>query len=887
MAGSARAAARRALAHPAAPRARPPRRAPRARPPRPAPPPQNPARKADDGWTSCKYRGQLLSLHRPQLEDLIASGLGNGGPGGPGSPPRSASRARPRAASARDSDDGGGGDSDDDGGSVGGGRSRGGSTARRAWAAAASPRRASGGRPRAQIPRAPLPGLGLLWVQCDEARCGKWRRVRARDAPGDDVPWACAMNPDLRWASCDVPQAVPDDEIDRQLEALGGPLPGPEGGAAHADACVRPPLDDCTDADFEDDVCAFLAGAGEAEAARALRGGRVQLAGTPLDLFGLYREVVACGGLHRCDAAAAAGGRVLDWAGRVFPRLRNFAPTARAAAAGAQLATHYRRFLLAYEEEHADTDLPPEAAGGGGRGDALAFLADVASQGDPPLPDRATASAPGGWHPKRGLSTADDDAASPVPKRRRSAAGAAAIAAALRRLEALPGRPAPGDLLLVPDPADLNRHWPVAVASLRDLPAAVVAGGASVRGGRHFPQPLDAAVDGGKVDDALPVVALCGADLGWVEAAATRPFTASVAAAAAAAVAPAARRESGDPDADAADADCARALKVAAQLARAGAAGKAAAAAAAHAAGAAAAAARLLALEGRLPLDGAMSGAAFDFWAAWRRAVARAESGAELAPHVLALAHQLKPASLAAAASGGGLLVAAVRAALDLPPAPSPLPVAPVADAGGDAKPLAAKPPRPPPAAAAGIPAVDAAITAIEDAVDWARLGGVRPGAAAAAAAPRAAPTVPVPSPAALATCPSLPNLHHCGSATNLGRGELLGHAAPAAAAAPAADGEPDSPSAGSPTAADSARPPAPPPRTPGGGAPAGTGGAGASPPSPAATAALAPPPRARGAFAPPPDTVSVGSADAAPAGTDLLESLRSMAESEARAGGP
>ena len=60
---------------------------------------QNPSRKADDGWTSCKYRGTLLSLYRPRLEELIASGLGNAPalPGG-GSASASASAAAVAAA---------------------------------------------------------------------------------------------------------------------------------------------------------------------------------------------------------------------------------------------------------------------------------------------------------------------------------------------------------------------------------------------------------------------------------------------------------------------------------------------------------------------------------------------------------------------------------------------------------------------------------------------------------------------------------------------------------------------------------------------------------------------------------------------------------------------
>ena len=904
------------------------------------------------------------------------SGLTALGPASPASrgafgPASTGARRPPSANNHADSEYAGYGDSDDDGGS------RGGSRGARPWP---SPRgRASGGRPRpsggrggatggASKPRAAA--APLLWIQCDEASCGKWRRVRARDAPSDDeAPWLCSMNPDPRWASCDVPQAVPDDEIDRQLEAEGGPLPGPadrDGGGAvpHAATCARPPLDDCTDADFEDDLCTFLAASGDADGAKALRARAVTLAGAPLDVFGLYRAVVGLGGLSRAEARST-GTRYglgaqsgLDWGGAVFPQLRNCTAATRAASVGASLASLYRRYLAPYERAHAAADLPPPPPPPGG--DPLAFLADVASQGEPPLPGRAAASAPAAAWRKRGGAASDDDAASPLAKRAKGGAGGgggafapaaqhhrwgaprapATVAAELRAIETAPGRAAPGDLLLAPDPADLNRHWPVAVAAARDLPAAVLGGGtAGVAPSRDFPQRLDAASDAGRVRDALPVVVVGTTACGWVEAAATRPFTASAAAAAAAAVAPAARRtadgDEADPDADAADAECARALKVAAQSARAPApAGRAAAAAASHAAGAAAAASRLLALEGRLPLDGAVYTGAYEFWAAWRRAVARAESGAELAPHVASLAHQLKPTALTGGAPAAAALCAAVRAGLDMAPppgaaAPSAEPVK--AEGGGDVcapspppKPPLARAPSVPGPAGPGIPAVDAAVAAIEDAIDWAKLTGAAP-TPAPSPAPTPAPTPvsapPLPPAAAPRAAapppprPSLPDLHHCGSANNL-HGGLLAEAAAAAAAvaaATAACAAPSSSPSGSPTAAAAAAitaaaaavatalPPAsvgaPAPGTPATGTVGGAAqqpGTG-SPPTPAtrgggnsaaATPAPGVAPSARAA-AGLPDTVSVGSADgaAAPHGADLLESLRSMAESEARAG--
>ena len=59
---------------------------------------QNPSRKADDGWTSCKYKGQLLSLFWPQLEALVASGAAIGGPSAGGAARTGSGRASPPPA---------------------------------------------------------------------------------------------------------------------------------------------------------------------------------------------------------------------------------------------------------------------------------------------------------------------------------------------------------------------------------------------------------------------------------------------------------------------------------------------------------------------------------------------------------------------------------------------------------------------------------------------------------------------------------------------------------------------------------------------------------------------------------------------------------------------
>eukprot|EP00887_Chlorella_sp_A99_P003835 scaffold11.g3835.t1 len=57
------------------------------------------------------------------------------------------------------------------------------------------------------------------WVACD--RCEKWRRVPKELADGlaEDAKWFCENNPDAAFSSCDVPQELPDEEIDRLNEA--------------------------------------------------------------------------------------------------------------------------------------------------------------------------------------------------------------------------------------------------------------------------------------------------------------------------------------------------------------------------------------------------------------------------------------------------------------------------------------------------------------------------------------------------------------------------------------------------------------------------------------------------------------------------------------------
>ena len=61
------------------------------------------------------------------------------------------------------------------------------------------------------------------WVQCcGPAGCSKWRRVPTsicQGADADDATWLCSDNLDEKHNSCDIPQELPDDEIDAQIEA--------------------------------------------------------------------------------------------------------------------------------------------------------------------------------------------------------------------------------------------------------------------------------------------------------------------------------------------------------------------------------------------------------------------------------------------------------------------------------------------------------------------------------------------------------------------------------------------------------------------------------------------------------------------------------------------
>ena len=87
------------------------------------------------------------------------------------------------------------------------------------------------------------------WLACD--LCGQWRRLgKMKDK---DLPetWTCDQNPDEAYARCEVPQELPDDDIDRLLgllppkpkvprEKAAPPAPSPKALAKKAAAACAP-----------------------------------------------------------------------------------------------------------------------------------------------------------------------------------------------------------------------------------------------------------------------------------------------------------------------------------------------------------------------------------------------------------------------------------------------------------------------------------------------------------------------------------------------------------------------------------------------------------------------------------------------------------------------
>ena len=77
------------------------------------------------------------------------------------------------------------------------------------------------------------------WVQCDA--CAKWRRVPKSLSLlfHEGMRWTCAVTPYVKFADCETPQELEDDEIDRLIAVESG---GGGGGGEDGDGDVRQTL---------------------------------------------------------------------------------------------------------------------------------------------------------------------------------------------------------------------------------------------------------------------------------------------------------------------------------------------------------------------------------------------------------------------------------------------------------------------------------------------------------------------------------------------------------------------------------------------------------------------------------------------------------------------
>ena len=77
------------------------------------------------------------------------------------------------------------------------------------------------------------------------------------------------------------------------------------------------------------------------------------LNGYKLDLFGIYRQVVARGGWGEDEITCK---RKINWSREIFPKLANFTSTHKATSVGHDLITSYKNYLHSYERKYADVD---------------------------------------------------------------------------------------------------------------------------------------------------------------------------------------------------------------------------------------------------------------------------------------------------------------------------------------------------------------------------------------------------------------------------------------------------------------------------------------------------------------------------------------------------
>lgn len=115
--------------------------------------------------------------------------------------------------------------------------------------------------------------------------------------------------------------------------------------------CSRPPMEECTEDEFLQDLVNFLESRGHnrlVPPAGLEAFPEVVLNGKRLDLYNLYKEVVSRGGFHV--------GNGINWKGQVFSKMHNHTSVNKMTGVGNTLKKHYETYLLEYELAHDDVD---------------------------------------------------------------------------------------------------------------------------------------------------------------------------------------------------------------------------------------------------------------------------------------------------------------------------------------------------------------------------------------------------------------------------------------------------------------------------------------------------------------------------------------------------
>ena len=117
----------------------------------------------------------------------------------------------------------------------------------------------------------------------------------------------------------------------------------------------------------------------------------------PLDIFGLYREVVRLGGLIANEKYDEGGRWIggINFAGHIFPKLQNYTKDNRATSVGNQLLSNYRKFLYDYERAWRHRDLAGHKAK---QCTDIEMEADDVQDGATEVPCETNGVEPNCWH---------------------------------------------------------------------------------------------------------------------------------------------------------------------------------------------------------------------------------------------------------------------------------------------------------------------------------------------------------------------------------------------------------------------------------------------------------------------------------------------------------